>query len=68
MEKFIDYVNINLYQDTIKDLIIEAEDCITKLNRKKEINLKIIMKENKIILEKFGNFICNLIKQNKIEK
>ena len=68
MEKFVEYVDIKLYQDTIKDLIIEAEDCLTKLNRKKDINIKIIMEENKLILEKFGNFICNLIKQNKIEK
>jgi len=64
IENSIDYVDINLYKDTIKDLVVKTEEYIINLSKRNNIDLKQIKENNKLILEKFGNFIQNQLKQN----
>ena len=65
-ENSMNYVDINLYIDTIKDSIIESENKIIKLAEKN--NLEGIMKEREYILEKFETFIRAQLSKNKTEE
>ena len=65
-ENSMNYVDINLYIDTIKDSIIESENKIIKLAEKN--NLEGIIKEREYILEKFETFIRAQLSKNKTEE
>ena len=65
-ENSMNYVDVNLYIDTIKDSIIESENKIIKLAEKN--NLEGIMKEREYILEKFETFIRAQLSKNTTEE
>ena len=65
-ENSMNYIDINLYIDTIKDSIIESENKIIKLAEKN--NLEGIMKEREYILEKFETFIRAQLSKNTTEE
>ena len=65
-ENSLSYIDINLYKDTIKDLIIDAEDWINTFSERKDTDIRLMKEKNKLILEKLGNFICMQIQNEKI--
>ena len=56
-ENSLEYVDIKLYIETIKNSIIVAEREINKLKENEEQNRELIKEKNKFILEKFGSMI-----------
>ena len=63
IENSINYVDINLYKDTIKDLIMKTEYNIIKLSKRENIDFAQIKENNRLILKNFGNFIENKLEQ-----
>ena len=61
------YADIQLYQNTIKNSIIEAEREINKLKKNEETNKELIKEKNKYIIEKLGNFITEQLYNNQKE-
>ena len=66
-ENSLEYVDIQLYQNTIKNSIIEAEKALIKLKENEEINRELIKEKNKFIIEKLGNFINEQLEHNQKE-
>ena len=56
--------DIQLYQNTIKNLIIEAEKSLIKLKKNEETNRELIKAKNQFIIEKLGNFINEQLNHN----
>ena len=67
IENTINYVDINLYKDTIKDLIMKTEYKIIKLSKRENIDFDKIKENNRLILKNFRNFIKNKLEQSKNE-
>jgi len=63
-ENSLEYVDIQLYQNTIKNSIIETERALIKLKEKEETNRELIKEKNKFIIEKLGNFINEQLNHN----
>ena len=59
--------DIQLYQNTIKNLIIEAEKSLIKLKKNEETNRELIKAKNQFIIEKLGNFINEQLEHNQKE-
>ena len=66
-ENSLEYVDIQLYQNTIKNSIIEAEKALIKLKENEETNRELIKEKNKFIIEKLGNFINEQLEHNQKE-